>query len=117
MNRRKAFTLIELLVVMVVIAVLVALTLPGVQAIREASRKTACQNNLKQIGLAVHNFESGRRVFPPSWAATFPNSSGQVNGWSAQALLLPYLEQQAAYARIDFRYDYNSAAPITPKAP
>jgi prepilin-type N-terminal cleavage/methylation domain-containing protein len=64
----KAFTLIELLVVIAIIAVLIALLLPAVQSAREASRRAACINNLKQIGLGMHNFESSRQVLPPTWA-------------------------------------------------
>jgi prepilin-type N-terminal cleavage/methylation domain-containing protein len=65
---RMAFTLIELLVVIAIIAVLIALLLPAVQAAREAARRASCINNLKQIGLAMHNFENSRLVLPPTWA-------------------------------------------------
>jgi len=67
-RRRRAFTLIELLVVIAIIAVLIALLLPAVQSAREAARRAACINNLKQIGLAMMNFESSRQVLPPTWA-------------------------------------------------
>jgi prepilin-type N-terminal cleavage/methylation domain-containing protein len=65
---RPGFTLIELLVVIAIIAVLIALLLPAVQSAREAARRAACINNLKQIGLAMHNFENSRQVLPPTWA-------------------------------------------------
>ena len=85
-TRRRAFTLVELLVVIAIIGVLVGLLLPAVQAAREAARRMQCQNNLKQLTLALHNYQSSHRVFPPG-------SAGFPFVWSAQAQLLPYVEQ------------------------
>src|SRR6516165_442278 len=95
---RPAFTLIELLVVIAIIAVLIALLLPAVQAAREAARRAQCTNNLKQLGLAMHNYESTNGSFPPGGESTFFPSSGNaetqfVDGaWGPLARLLPYLE-------------------------
>ena len=91
MVRRRGFTLIELLVVIAIIAILIALLLPAVQQAREAARKSQCKNNLKQIGLALHNYLEVKRFFPPS--ACLDTSVTTNVFWSPQAFLLPYLEQ------------------------
>lgn len=103
-GRREAFTLVELLVVIAVIGILVALLLPAVQAAREAARRMSCQNNLKQLGLALHNYEGTHRVFPPS-TITDGGAAGQP--WSGQAMLLPYLEGDTTYTLIDFSSGYH----------
>ena len=112
MFRRRAFTLIELLVVIAIIAVLVALLLPAVQQAREAARRSACKNNMKQIGLAIHNYESALRVFPPSSTSGFGNGvwnypgSGptdpKIHLHSFASLILPYLDQAAMYNTINY---------------
>jgi prepilin-type N-terminal cleavage/methylation domain-containing protein len=100
-NSRNAFTLVELLVVIAVIGILVAILLPAVQAAREASRRIQCGNNLKQIGLGVHLYESNFKRYPPGAAWTqAPN--GHRKG-SILLSLLPYIEQENVYARFDFR--------------
>jgi prepilin-type N-terminal cleavage/methylation domain-containing protein/prepilin-type processing-associated H-X9-DG protein len=111
-NKRPGFTLIELLVVMIIIGVLIGLLLPAVQKAREAARRTACSNNLKQIGLALANFEAATRHYPASWRATVPDTDGNVSGWSAQAQLLPYLEQVSLHKKINFNLSYDQAADI-----
>jgi prepilin-type N-terminal cleavage/methylation domain-containing protein len=82
----RAFTLIELLVVIAIIAILIALLLPAVQQAREAARRSQCRNNLKQLGLAMHNYENARRHFPPSAQAVSGTTPGSP--WSGQALIL-----------------------------
>ena len=105
----RGFTLIELLVVIAIIAILVALILPAVQQAREAARRTECLNNLKQIALAVNLYEEVRRAYPPS----FTTVQGQAtDSWSVQARILPFLEQDAAYNRIDFGQPYSSSPEI-----
>lgn len=107
------FTLVELLVVIVIIGVLVALLLPAVQAAREAARRIACANHLKQIGLALHNYESGRRVFPPGCVVVpkYPGAK-EYSAWieardgprgtSWMLSILPQLEQRGLFERWDF---------------
>jgi len=105
-TRRTAFTLIELLVVITIIGILIALLLPAVQQAREAARRTQCKNNLKQIALAVHNYEATERVFPPSMTinpAITLNSS-----WSIHGRILPYLEQVNLYSQIDLAKSWGS---------
>jgi prepilin-type N-terminal cleavage/methylation domain-containing protein/prepilin-type processing-associated H-X9-DG protein len=102
-RRSRGFTLIELLVVIAIIAVLIALLLPAVQAAREAARRAQCVNNMKQIGLAVHNYVSANDAIPPS--ATFGQAGSPV--YQDQGVLcrvLPYLEQNADYNSINFDY-------------
>lgn len=107
---RRGFTLIELLVVIAIIAILVALLLPAVQQAREAARRTQCKNNLKQIGLALHNYLDVNSGFPPSFvsdattAGVDPTNGGE---WSAHARLLPYLEQANLYNSVDLSYAYD----------
>jgi prepilin-type N-terminal cleavage/methylation domain-containing protein/prepilin-type processing-associated H-X9-DG protein len=96
----RGFTLIELLVVIAIIAVLIALLLPAVQAAREAARRAQCVNNLKQIGLALHNYISIQGVMPPGRFNT--HVAGQGNCWGAYSQLLPQLEQQAVYNAFNF---------------
>jgi prepilin-type N-terminal cleavage/methylation domain-containing protein len=100
-GRRNAFSLVELLVVITIIGILISLLLPAVQAAREAARRLACRNNLKQFALAVANFESQYRQYPPSGQPTQPDTGESVNPWSAQALILPFLEQSGLYLAID----------------
>lgn len=103
---RKGFTLIELLVVIAIIAILVALLLPAVQQAREAARRSSCKNNLKQLGLAIHNYHDTFTSLPPSGTYDRVTVAG---GWSMQARILPYIEQGNLQDLIDFSLPYSNA--------
>jgi prepilin-type N-terminal cleavage/methylation domain-containing protein len=102
-DNRKAFTLIELLVAIAIIAMLIALLLPAIQQAREAARRVQCKNNLKQIGLALHNYLSAHTVFPPSFC--IGASTGGT--WSIHARILPYLDEANAFAIADLTVGYS----------
>src|SRR6516164_3900023 len=100
-DHRRGFTLIELLVVIAIIAVLIALLLPAVQAAREAARRAQCVNNLKQLALAIANYESTNGSLPPTAIDT---SVLLINDFSLKVRILPFLEQQAAYNALNQSY-------------
>lgn len=108
--RRPAFTLVELLIVIAIIGMLVALLLPAVQAAREAARRSSCQNNLKQFGLALHLYADANTVFPPgcTLAVGVPSKS-----WSVHARILPYVEETSLHSLIDFKQDYTTQPQVT----
>lgn len=118
MNRRKGFTLIELLVVIAIIAVLISLLLPAVQSAREAARRAQCVNNLKQMALAMHNYESTNSAFPMQ-TILIPAQTGGVgtwafeSSWSAFARSAPFMEQASFYAAINFNLTYSHGSNTT----
>ncbi len=96
----RGFTLIELLVVIAIIAVLIALLLPAVQQAREAARRSQCKNNIKQLGLAFHNYHDVSNTLPPGWVSSYYQvaaGTGETTIWSWGAFLLPYLDQAPIY--------------------
>ena len=100
---QRGFTLIELLVVISIIGVLIALLLPAVQAAREAARRAQCVNNLKQIGLALHNYEGSQQVLPSGYVSSFDSTGTDLGpGWGWAAMLLPRLEQSPLFASLNF---------------
>jgi prepilin-type N-terminal cleavage/methylation domain-containing protein len=103
---RRAFTLVELLVVIAIIATLIGLLLPAVQSARESARRTSCSNNLRQTGLAVHGYESGKRMIPPGWTAPAGSATTPARH-SFYTFILPYLEQKQIADQIDWDRDWN----------
>lgn len=117
LKRRQGFTLIELLVVIAIIAILIALLLPAVQQAREAARRSTCKNNLKQIGLALHNYHDTFRTFPPATV----RRKGATTEWetsmiSWQARILPYMDQGPLFNKIDWNAEPGNSGTANTEA-
>ncbi|MCS7239171.1 MAG: DUF1559 domain-containing protein [Thermoguttaceae bacterium] len=118
-SRCKGFTLVELLVVIAIIGILIGLLLPAVQAAREAARRSQCSNNLKQIGLALHNYHDTYQTFPPAMINPGYTTTGTPSSWvlpgvlntPGWVLILPFIEQQALASSFDYRQCFNRANP------
>lgn len=117
-QRKNGFTLIEILVVIAIIGVLVALLLPAVQSAREAARRSQCINNLKQIGIALHNYQTDKGVFPPGYVSFVDATQNDLGaGWAWASMLLPQVEQAPLYNSINFglsvSFPQNTTACLT----
>ncbi|QDT65744.1 DUF1559 domain-containing protein [Calycomorphotria hydatis] len=116
LNRRQGFTLVELLVVIAIIAILIALLLPAVQQAREAARRSQCNNNLKQIALALHNYHDNYNMFPQGQYRCYApscTSSGIARSWKGfgwMVMILPYVEQKNIYDKWDFSADFGNGS-------
>ncbi len=133
-SNKNGFTLVELLVVIAIIGILIGMLLPAVQSVREAARRTACSNNMRQIGLGLFNYESAHGNFPSAGQAKRGNAPGGAPGdnvfftddeelerlgnasHSVQTYILPFIEQENVYdlINIEFRYDYDPSLPDAP---
>src|SRR3954447_14026210 len=108
---RRAFTLVEVLVVIAIIGILIALLLPAVQAARESARRMQCQNNLKQIGLALLNYESNHKNFPAGYISDIDaNGTDTGPGWGWAALIVPQMEESGLYTIIHQNLPFEDAA-------
>jgi prepilin-type N-terminal cleavage/methylation domain-containing protein len=111
---RRAFSLVELLVVVAIIGILIGLLMPAVQTARESARTAACRNNLRQFGLAMHSYETGRRQLPTGYRFV-PHPQGNASGFSWGAFLLPFIEEDAVYKAVRFDLPIHDPANLKPR--
>jgi prepilin-type N-terminal cleavage/methylation domain-containing protein/prepilin-type processing-associated H-X9-DG protein len=110
---QRAFTLVELLVVIAIIGILIALLLPAIQAAREAARRNQCKNNLKQLSLAVLNYESTKKKLPPSVEINYKTNTGAANGaWGVHGHILDYMEEDSVRGLVDINVAWDLQQPI-----
>jgi prepilin-type N-terminal cleavage/methylation domain-containing protein len=106
---RRGFTLVELLVVIAIVGVLIALLLPAIQSAREAGRRASCTNNLRQIAIAVNNYQANRGVFPPSALFALGSAIATNNqSWSIHGRILPYIEEESAFLRVNLEVAWDA---------
>ncbi|MBS0205213.1 MAG: DUF1559 domain-containing protein [Planctomycetes bacterium] len=107
MKRNRGLSLIDLLVVLGIVSVLLSLLLPAVLQVREAARRTQCKNHLKQLGLALHNYQDVHQYYPPSFCFSITDALPVRGSWSVHGRLLPFLDQSSAYqmAQLDLDWD------------
>ena len=113
---KRGFTLIELLVVIAIIAILIALLLPAVQQARESARRSQCKNNLKQLGLAMHNYHDSYKAFQRANYSSVTTSTTGWQGFAGHVMLLPFMDRLALFKQINFKLDFWSGANATLKA-